>query len=1165
VNRIVLAILVSFACCGSALNTAAQTRKIDSVEVLKALLAMPPPLPGMDSPPGVLPVTRDPDFYNRLKPPPDDAPLEALLDYWQRWADVYQSSYRPSEAVSRRLLEACVANPELLTHFLEVLPDADSTPAKVKNIYDKAITEQKFDDAWREKVRKWLVFNSTYFINELVAMASKAKDNDKDGEVVREDAVSSLATVSWTHAEPLLRSLLATGHSRSMTLALSLFYEHAVEEKDLAGEERYRRDLQAIATNRAQPGYSRSLAVDTLSINEWSGRDDWYLALFQDETLLEASDSEFSQTPLMTLFNADEKKWVPIMSKLVESKDMNVRTAAATCLLYVDDQELAKEALVPLLPWLSNANWAKDTSNQRMRLIQLLGSIKVPESVTGLIALLDMDASELPFGRAFAAEALAQYEDPRILPALRKAFEKEKEESQRSRIIKGMLGPYGLSEREQLEALEEYAAKFATPEGRTEVTHYRTPQEEPLSPALSIGRYLGQSRDSPAESLISAVLARADELRSDKPAVADALIEIAHQWQGQQIELDIVRRIASGTADSTTIFEAIQRRPKLQEGLRTELASLASITGAAQGVGAILLDDPALAQGVLASEDVTAQIALIACARLTRTSLPTELVGPFLRHKDSLLALAAENYLMAQDSPEGRNLLWARHPNEAFITGWLETQYYGPNYYKDIIKAEQDLRAEVMKEDGPKEIVAFVSNMDQRGTVLRIYSDKSLVRDVEDPARYRERTLPTAEVSAFKDFLTTTGFAERGPIVQWCHHGCPTYEFLQLTKEKGRRVFFQGGWDEWKDLQQQFAQMATANGAKVHYKLGDEIKGLEVLYAGELSIKDVYQQSGELRVYVERPETRQESDEKLTTYNYDADDDDEEAEVARRRRRLELDLGRVSWRVFNNDQPGEVTSQPTSYSTVDYSKFITADDDEIDFEAGYDQERQTLSSDSIIIARESDGLWRQFAGSKPVRLGFENASYSSPIVTRDGKWLIVTKSDLDDEKPPHIVRLNLQTGREYRVNVPALAEIGAMAALPSGKVVIALPRLIYPPQADIPDSSTEPYKAEHYLVDPSTGAARAVTGEFRPLDQLGKRFLQPTEKPDEFWAAIPDGKKKQTQIGRYNVVDFSFKPVMAVPQLIFNGMSMWIDAGHAKVYIAYSDQLLRLPLQATQK
>jgi len=40
---------------------------------------------------------------------------------------------------------------------------------------------------------------------------------------------------------------------------------------------------------------------------------------------------------------------------------------------------------------------------------------------------------------------------------------------------------------------------------------------------------------------------------------------------------------------------------------------------------------------------------------------------------------------------------------------------------------------------------------------------------------------------------------------------------------------------------------------------------------------------------------------------------------------------------------------------------------------------------------------------------------------------------------------------------------------------------------------------------------------------------------------------------------------MAVPQLIFNGMSMWIDAGHAKVYIAYSDQLLRLPLQATQK
>jgi hypothetical protein len=53
-----------------------------------------------------------------------------------------------------------------------------------------------------------------------------------------------------------------------MTLALSLFYGNAVVEKDLAGEERYRRDLQAIATNRASPVTRAAWPVDTLSINE---------------------------------------------------------------------------------------------------------------------------------------------------------------------------------------------------------------------------------------------------------------------------------------------------------------------------------------------------------------------------------------------------------------------------------------------------------------------------------------------------------------------------------------------------------------------------------------------------------------------------------------------------------------------------------------------------------------------------------------------------------------------------------------------------------------------------------------------------------------------------------------------------------------------------------
>ena len=154
-RRILLAILISFVCCSSAVNTAAQTRKIDSPDVLKALLALPAPTPRQPDAPAVTQIGnfRDYSFYRRNNEPPDDAPVEDLIDFWTRWSDT-NAGDGPTEAVRKRLLEACVAKPEILASLIEVLPEADSTPAKVKNIYDKALSEQQFDEQWGDKVKK---------------------------------------------------------------------------------------------------------------------------------------------------------------------------------------------------------------------------------------------------------------------------------------------------------------------------------------------------------------------------------------------------------------------------------------------------------------------------------------------------------------------------------------------------------------------------------------------------------------------------------------------------------------------------------------------------------------------------------------------------------------------------------------------------------------------------------------------------------------------------------------------------------------------------------------------------------------------------------------------------------------------------------------------------
>ena len=1160
-TRIVLAIMVGLFCCGPALNSAAQTRKIDSPEVLKRLLAMPAPTPrhaGTPAPPQVA-ETRSPEFYSRDKTPPDDASIEDLIDYWLRWVD---GDREPSEAVSKRLLEAFINDPKLLPPFLDLLPQDDSTKTKIKNIYDKAQLDPQFDQDWRDKLRKWLVFNSTYFLDELLTMARKAKDNQRDGHVEKEEALSALARVSWTNAEPLLRGLMASGQPRATALALSLFYEHAIEEKDLSSEERYRRDLQAIAVNRNQPGYARNLAIESLSLTEWAGVEDWYLSLFQDESLLDVSDGEYSLSPFDALFSSDLEKWIPIMARLVESKDINVRSAAALCLVTVDDEEeTARKALTPLLPWLTNPAWINDSDNLRMRLIQALGSIKIPESVPGLIWVVENDDAVGSYARGFAAHSLAIYQDARAATVLKKALAKERDEGQRLRIIKGLLSSNAMPETEQLEALEAYASKLASPETRMEVVRYRLPNEEPLSPTLMIGKYLGQSRETPSEALIKAVLARAEELKLQNSPVAGQLIEIAHQWQGPQVELDIIRRISNGSADSTTISEALQRRDKMHEGLRIELQGLASVEGAAQGVGAVLLNDPTLAQGILNSEDEPAQIALLACSRLSQTALPVELLGPLLSHKNQLLTQAAETYLLAEDSREARDLLWQRHPNEAFVTGRRENIWYGRNI-DTLIKTEDQLRGELLKENGPIEILGLVTNMANKGIVLRIYADKAVYTQHEDAARYRERTVPLPEVTALKDFLSAGGFSERGPSMGHCHHGCPSTELLLLTKEKGRRVFHQGGYVDWMQLHEQFTQLGNGEGAKVHYKLEQEIKGLEVLYAGSLLVNDVAQEGNELRIFVVRPETKEESDEREASYNSD-DEDDEELQAQLLRRRIELNKAHHSWRVFTNDKVGEPTTAPEFYSIVDEIKFITGDENDLDWDNTYMGQPQILAPDSIVFAQNYDSLWRQFAGSKPVRIGDENALYSSPIVTRDGKWVIVTKITDEQGEKNHIVRLNLQTGREFRLTLPPADQLAAIVALPvTNKVLVKRSKPAYVPTGG---KAKGPDTPEYFLLDPATGVTRLVAGEFGPLQQSGRRFLQATEKPDEFWAAVSDEKKNQTQIGRYSVKDFSFKPVMTVPQLIFDSMSMWVDAEQKKVYVVYKSQLLRLPLQAAQK
>lgn len=850
---------------------------------------------------------QEPGFFNGYKPPPDDAPIEDLLAYWNRWA---RSSYSPKQSptVNQRLFEHGLSKPEELPSVLPIITANDTVIAKVKELYDKDQNEQLFDSSWRDSVKEWLLYRSNHFVSELAAMARKAKDSPKSGEVNKQEALVALAKVGWSDAEPLLRSLLASAQPRSSTLALSLFYQHAVEEKDLGAAEDYRRNLQQVAADRTQPGHARNTAIEALSLSEWSGRDEWYLSLFEDETLVKIEDGEYmGYAPLVPLYASDPDKWIPAMARLLESKDVTVRSVAASCLMTFQPPEVRKDVLMALLPWLSNPSWLSEKAGERTRLIQTMYMVELRESVPGLIWIVENEKDKA--NRSFAAYALSKYKDPRAAPALKRALADESDESNRYRIVQGLVASQGLSDTEGVQALEAYLALVNTPDGRAQLNEYSPASRFELP--VSIGRTLTQTPEV-YDSLVRAVLARAESLKSENRALAQDLLIIAHHWQGRQVDLDMINRIANGSADANLIAAALGRRQTMANKLLTELQGLAAADGIAPAVGAVMLDDGALVQSVLGSGDQSLQIALLACARLTQTPLPVELVGSFLRKKNPLLAKAAELYLLAEDSHEARELLWQHHPNEAFVTGWREKV---PEVYDGTIdamsKMEDKLRAELFKQDGPVEIFALLGNEEPISSVLRIYPNKAVYTEYEDQSRYRERTVSKAEVSTFTDYVTTSGLLDLGPDVALCHHGCMSRQFLMITKEKGRRVLSQPGFLGSTPFPENFTGLGYGEGAKTHYNLEKEIKGLEVLFEDpELSAVAVWQhENGQLRLFIERldedmevPEAPQESD--------DEDEPTPEMLLEARRREIARDRARFSWRVFANRELGDVAPQP---------------------------------------------------------------------------------------------------------------------------------------------------------------------------------------------------------------------------------------------------------------
>lgn len=1184
-----IAILATFAVA------AAQTPRVD---LIKELLDLPAPAPTgvQGSSPDLLPLTYGPMPLDG--PPSDDAPIVELIQFWGRVGrSAARLRYRPTPSartVERLLDFSSDEQPSLLFGILNILPVEKEIVERVLEVREKV---RQRSDLSTDAIDEWLTFNTDFAIEKLVEASQKVID--KDEYVTNQEELLALAKVDWTRAAPIVERLIDDEKQPvSSALAKWASYAHALQENDEAGASNFRRQLQKIVEDKKQPDGARDLALDALSSEaHFDGRDDWYVSLFEDETLADLRVQGRSMTGLRTLILlSPPDKYAKLMIRLTESRNLLIKRLAVTN-LGIMAEKLNPDALRALLPWLSDPNWSDAPAGIRYSLIRSLSlkGANIPESVPGLIQVL---SNENNF-RTEVAIALGSYKDGRAIPALRKAALETLDAYPRLSVISALDACGGLQDTEKLHALESFAAFVKS--DNTELLNgirYSTAPPGPEALTLSIGKYAAEST-TPPDGFARAVIERLKTLRRSKPAIAAEIEEFMGRWRGPVVDAERLRRIGSGEADVEMITNVIWRADELRTTNAADISSLSAAGGFGRSIAACLAEGDAEALSQLRQPDKVAKAAVLACARIARINLPVDEIAELMNDKDATLALAADRYLESEDSVEGRTLYLAKHPGEARILGarlefvpfdverpksgktteiFSQSGDFSPYSTTQIARFEHSLREELLGNPDLTAVFALVSNSSAGHMVVRVYKDRILYTSYDDPARYRERQLMSGEFEKLQRMILDENIDRAIPEFRRCGD-CSGYEFTMFSKAGGRRYYSPLTSDPTNLMRKIFDAFGGLDNAemKVHYRLADRIAGLEVMLADDnLHAIDVWKYGADVRVLIEDEkrgyELRKALEDEFETERIARGDDYERDYDRERKRREEIEYANVEWLGFADGKLAGPSPAPAgSYRIPDRS--LNFGELQTDSEMPVPTVK---SGDSLILLApyylDTAGIYRVGRGSSPalVRAG----RYRNHAVSADGAWVVAVTQPMQDKTKSSLVRVNLKNGAESRVVFPSSGRIDVLTSAPGGSGIIVSRVGLgasangvadgQPKKAAKPDD--EPNGAEYYLVDAATGAVQQVLkGDFRPLLQQTTRNLQPTGLANEFWAAIYDEKTNETAVGRYDAVKFEFRPLVKLPEIKLTSMDIWVDEKESKIYFTYEGHLLRVPLAAVTR
>ncbi len=1185
---------------------------------------------------------RKANFYNKNNVPSDDAPIEDLLDYWRFQNDSYnQTGYNvpPSDRSLERILAAIEKNPETLVRYLNILPDKSEATDFVKRLYDRELDSDDSENYRAEGIKQWLTNHSDYFSDDLLKNAQQVADT---GEyVTNQEALLSLGRVNWEKAQPIVDRLYNDrSQPVAQVLANWILYKHALDTNSLGDIEKYRAELKAMVENKsAKPGM-RDLAMDALSHTpDFDGRDDWYFSLLGDETLGDLRVNGQSYTGLTTLIAASPPdKYAAKMLEILKSGNPAARNAAVRNLAALLNQK-NPEIIRTLVPWLEDPKWAKEVGGERQQLVSVLQNIAIPESVPGLIAVLNEKSSrtspplndgnsnlspdlkinanimnsnmmidygaereEYPFRNA-AISALAVQKDARAVPALRSVMT-EIEFWQQGNVVRALLASGGFSIPEQTEALEAVAQSVGSMSGGGKMTNANIPPDmrmesnmamaesvNMLNMNISTKDYMAPRRYNPAEvkftlgiqllsttdvsdELVTAVVERIGELEKKDKSLAFALRKVIQRWNGAGVNLLLLKDLKNGRADMDEIVKLLSLRKELREKQPNEIYDARSGGNpAALGIVPCLLENNSEYDAVLNSGSVEVKTTMFACARLIRARLPLGKVAENLQSPIKLLAQAAESYLESEDSPEAQALVFSANPNKAKILGAttaFTSETGSPtisNFLDELFVSvddsfgflmylaydggekfgenEKKLQKEVQ---GNQEILGVYS---YDGNFIRIYKDKAVFSWEEDAARYNERTLTESEFNTVKDYLASQRVNELAPFLAACEE-CQSKELLMLGRQGGRRIFMRSSSppDFFAELDRLFAKLRTPP-ARLHYRLEKDVAGLEIMFADKnFQAQTLWKNGEDFRLLIDDTQRHKQIDKELQRqYEADAEKEDtdyEKVEEINRKRRAQREFESLAWYQVGREKLGGTVAAPPQI------EFLPVRDGASVLATS---EQWKARTPNFEIRADAEGLYKYSRGRMTKIL---SGYYEQPLVTPNGRWAIATKFSEEDGPESSLVRVNLLTNKEFKINIRQYPGLNAVAFVNSINKVLVWGHTY---EYDYKEKASK--IGDYYLLDAETGIIETAKGDVRPLAQQTFRPLQPSGGANEFWAAIPDVKKNQTQIGIYDAKNFIFKTRLELPQIAFDSMDLWADDAENKIYFVYKGQLLGLTL--TQK